>query len=107
MTRHTEINSIINRSLTSIHVNSTLEPNGLSRDDGKHPDVMTLVPWIKGQPLVWDVIIVDTLADSYDSKVPVSHKRNLTPLDHFHTNIYIIVCLHLRLYCGVDVTIMK
>jgi hypothetical protein len=49
--RHTEINSIINRSLTSIHVNSTLEPNGLSRNDGKRPDGMTLVPWIKGQPL--------------------------------------------------------
>jgi hypothetical protein len=59
------INSIINRSLTSIHVNSTLEPNGLSRDDGKRPDGMTLVPWIKGQPLVWNVTIVDTLADSY------------------------------------------
>jgi hypothetical protein len=26
---------------------------------------MTLVPWIKGQLLVWDVTIVDTLADSY------------------------------------------
>jgi hypothetical protein len=26
--RHSEINSIINRSLTSIHDNSTLEPNG-------------------------------------------------------------------------------
>ncbi|KAH0810802.1 hypothetical protein GEV33_011989 [Tenebrio molitor] len=63
--RHTEINSIINRSLTSIHVNSTLEPNGLSRDDGKRPDGMTLVPWIKDQPLVWDVTVVDTLADSY------------------------------------------
>jgi hypothetical protein len=63
--RHTEINSIINRSLTSIHVNSTLEPNGLSRDDGKRPDGMTLVPWNKGQPLVWDVTVVDTLADSY------------------------------------------
>jgi hypothetical protein len=25
----------------------------------------TLVPWIKGQPLVWDVTVVDTLADSY------------------------------------------
>jgi hypothetical protein len=25
---------------------------------------MTLIPWIKGQPLVWDVTIVDTLADS-------------------------------------------
>jgi hypothetical protein len=64
--RHTEINSIIiNRSLTSIHLNSTLEPNGLSRDDRKCPDGMTLVPWIKGQSLVWDVTIVDTLADSY------------------------------------------
>jgi hypothetical protein len=29
--------------------------NALSRDDGKRPDGMTLVPWIKGQPLVWDV----------------------------------------------------
>jgi hypothetical protein len=65
--RHTEINSIINRSLTSIHVNSTLEPNGLSMDYGKRPAGMTLVPWIKGQPLVWDVTVtvVDTLADSY------------------------------------------
>jgi hypothetical protein len=47
------------------HVNSTLEPNGLSRDDGKRPDGTTLVPWIKGQLLVWDVTIVDTLTDSY------------------------------------------
>jgi hypothetical protein len=50
--RSTEINSIINRSLTSIHVNSTLEPNELSGDDGKRPDEMTLLPWIKGQLLV-------------------------------------------------------
>jgi hypothetical protein len=56
--RHTEINSIINRSLTSIYVNVTLEPNGLSPDDGKRPDGMALVPWIKGQPLVWDVTVV-------------------------------------------------
>jgi hypothetical protein len=45
--RHTEIHSIINRSLTFSHVNSTLEPNGLSRDDGKCPDGMTLVPGLK------------------------------------------------------------
>jgi hypothetical protein len=55
--------------LTSVHVNSTLEPNGLSRDDGKRPDGMTLVPWNKGQPLVWDVTVVDTLADSYVLKI--------------------------------------
>ncbi|KAH0814448.1 hypothetical protein GEV33_008343 [Tenebrio molitor] len=41
------------------------EPNGLSRDDGKRADGMTLIPWNKGQPLVWDVTVVDTLADSY------------------------------------------
>jgi hypothetical protein len=29
------------------------------------PDGMTLVPWNKGQPLVWDVTVGDTLADSY------------------------------------------
>jgi hypothetical protein len=63
--RPTEINSIINRSLTSIHVNVTLEQNGLSPNDGKRPDGMALVPWIKGQPLVWDVTVVDTLAVSY------------------------------------------
>jgi hypothetical protein len=63
--RRPKINSIINRSLTSFHVNSTLEPNGLSRDDAKRPDGMTLVPWIKGRPLVWDVTVVDILADSY------------------------------------------
>jgi hypothetical protein len=62
--RHSEINSIINLPLPSIHVNSTLEPNGLSRDDEKRPDEMTLVPWIKGQPLVWEVTVVDTLAES-------------------------------------------
>jgi hypothetical protein len=63
--RHTEINSIINLSLTSIYANSTLELNGLSRDDGKRPNGMALVPWIKGQSLVLDVTIVDTLAGSY------------------------------------------
>jgi hypothetical protein len=34
-------------------------------DDGKRPDGMSLVPRITGQLLVWDVTIVDTLADSY------------------------------------------
>jgi hypothetical protein len=56
---------LLSTGLTSIHFNSTLEPNGLSRADGKRPYGMTLVPWIKGQPLVWDVTVVDTLADSY------------------------------------------
>jgi hypothetical protein len=33
-------------------------------ENAQMPDGMTLVRWIKGQPLVWDVTIVDTLAES-------------------------------------------
>ena len=41
------------------------EPAGLSRDDGKHPDDVTLLPWAKGKPLAWDVTVPDTYADSH------------------------------------------
>jgi len=36
------------------------EPAGLSRDDGKRPDGVTLLPWAKGKPLAWDVTVPDT-----------------------------------------------
>jgi hypothetical protein len=61
--RHNELNSIIQRALSSAHFHCTLEPNGLS--DGKRPDGTTLIPWSKGQRLIWDVTCVDTLASSY------------------------------------------
>jgi len=41
------------------------EPPGLSRDDGKRPDGVTLLPWAKGKPLAWDVTVPDTYADSH------------------------------------------
>ena len=41
------------------------EPPALSRDDGKRPDGVTLLPWAKGKPLAWDVTEPDTYADSY------------------------------------------
>lgn len=63
--RHYEINQIIHRALTSAHVASSLEPIGLNRDDGKRPDGITLVPWIKGEKMVWDATCVDTLAETY------------------------------------------
>ena len=47
--RHAHINDLIRRSLQSIKVPSTLEPVGLSIDDGKRPDGMTLFPWKKGK----------------------------------------------------------
>ena len=63
--RHAHINDLIRRSLQSINVPSTLEPLGLSRDDGKRPDGMTLFPWKKGKIMVWDYTCSDTLAQSY------------------------------------------
>lgn len=37
----------------------------MSRDDGERPDGLTLIPWEKGQSLVWDTTCIDTLADSF------------------------------------------
>ncbi|XP_037029663.1 uncharacterized protein LOC119069645 [Bradysia coprophila] len=66
--RHIELNEIISRALMSLHIPNHLEPKGLSRNDGKKPDGVTLTPWSKGKPLVWDATCVDTFADSYLSK---------------------------------------
>ena len=44
---------------------SVLEPVGLDRGDGKRPDGLTIFPWKFGKAVVWDVTVVDTLAQSY------------------------------------------
>ena len=62
--RHSEINSIIHRSLSTINKPSILEPVGMTRSDGRRPDGMTLFPWENGKPLVWDATCVSTLAPS-------------------------------------------
>ena len=63
--RHVDMNLIFKRALTSARRSCDLEPTGLSRDDGKRPDGVTLAPWSKGKRLVSDVTCVDTLAPSY------------------------------------------
>ena len=40
------------------------EPVGLTREDGKRPDGVTLLPWARGKPLAWDVAVPDTYANS-------------------------------------------
>lgn len=42
-----------------------LEPPGLSRNDGKRPDGLTLIPWEKGRCLLWDATCVCTFAPSH------------------------------------------
>ena len=41
--RHTVINDIIHRALTSADVSARLEPPGLFRSDGKRPDGVSMV----------------------------------------------------------------
>jgi len=63
--RHQVSNDIIWRTLSSAGIPAIKEPSGLSRQDGKRPDRLTLIPWQGGKPLVWDVTVVNTLAQSY------------------------------------------
>ena len=62
--RHSMLNQIIKDSLGTLRIPSILEPPGLSRTDFKRPDGLSLTPWIRGSPLVWDATVVDALAPS-------------------------------------------
>ena len=42
--QHNQLNTFIKQSLASADIPSVLEPQGLSRSDGMHPDGMTIVP---------------------------------------------------------------
>ena len=63
--------TIIHRALIRAEIPSVREPSGLSRDDGKMSDGLTLVPWQLGHSTTWDVTVVHTLAASYVSQSAV------------------------------------
>ena len=63
--RHSLANDILCRAMGSAQATSTLEPEGLTGNDGKRPDGMSLASWKHGKCLAWDFTCVDTLADSY------------------------------------------
>ena len=65
--RHAAVNDVIHRALAAAGVPSHLEPTGLSRSDGKCPDGLSLIPWERGRPLVWDVTVPDSLTVLYQS----------------------------------------
>jgi hypothetical protein len=68
---HNAINGIIHRSLTAARVPCQVEPQGLSRNDGKRPDGVTLLLWRNGRPLIWDATCSDTFAPTYSSMASV------------------------------------
>ena len=60
--RHAQLNYIIWRAVKRAQYLSVMEPVGLSWSDGKRPDGATLIPWTRGKPLAWDIIVADTYA---------------------------------------------
>ena len=63
--RHDEVNNVFSLAFSSAAVPNILQPPGISREDGKRVDGMTLIPWGHGKSLLWDVTVRDTLAPSY------------------------------------------
>ena len=63
--RHNMLNDIIWRSFGRANIPSQKEPLGLTREDGKRPDGVTLIPWSCGRCLTWDVTVLDTFATSH------------------------------------------
>ena len=63
--RHSMINDVIWRAMGRAKIPSQKEPLGLSRENGKRPDGVTLIPWSRGRCLAWDVTVADTYANSY------------------------------------------
>ena len=62
--RHSNLNDIVKRSLSSAGIPSWLEPVGLSRNDGKRPDGLTAFPFSSGRSLCWDATCSDTFSPS-------------------------------------------
>ena len=56
------MNALKKQSLSSSHTPSVSEPRHLYRTDQKRPDGLTLVPCAVGKKLLWDVMVVDSLA---------------------------------------------
>ena len=48
-----------------MQIPATKEPANLILQNGKCPDGSTLIPWSRGKPVVWDVTVPDTDAESH------------------------------------------
>lgn len=76
-------------AFSAANVPNTLEPYGLSRRDGKRPDGLTSYPWSQGKSLIWDVTVVDTVANSYVSVTSVKSGAAADQAERGKHNIYI------------------
>ena len=70
--RRALINDIICCACCRSDIPAVKEPTGSTRTDGKCPDGSTLVLWLAGKCVLWDIMIADTKAPSYTAISSVS-----------------------------------
>lgn len=63
--RHSSVNNILHLALQSCGIPSQLEPTGLIPSSNLRPDGVTLLPWRRGVPMIWDFTCPDSLAPSH------------------------------------------
>ena len=63
--RHSALNDIVKRALSSAGFNAVHEPVGLDRGDGMRPDGMTVLPFSLGKCLNWDCTCVDSFSPQH------------------------------------------
>ena len=89
--RHSQLNDIVKRSLSSAGIQSWLEPLGLDRGDGRRPDGLTVFPFSGGKSLCWDATCSDTYSKSAinesASKAGVAADRAEERKRNFYANI--------------------
>jgi len=56
------MNDIIWRTTKRAQVPAVKELVSLTLKDNKRPDETSLLPWVKGKPLAWNIIVSDTYA---------------------------------------------
>ena len=63
--RHTQLLDLIWWAVKRAQISASMKPVGLSRSDGKQPNVATYIPWKCGTHLAWDIIVFYTYAASH------------------------------------------
>ena len=103
--RHRQASDIIKHALVSADYPSCLEPNGLCASTAKRPGGMTLLPFIRGKPLVWDFTCSHRLAATYASvaiqeDAKVAEARKYMTYEELSRN-YIVQSLAIETLGGV------
>ena len=75
-------------AFVSSKIPSQLDPAGLFKSDGKHPDGLTIIPWSCGQFPVCDVTCPDTLAIPYQDQTTTAAGKATAAAEDRKTNKY-------------------